>query len=61
MKYATMRNRYTTFFFLAVLAVPVVSLLRGRIAGTAVDFADGILIGLALVFLAAAARNRAAS
>lgn len=44
-------------FAIAVLAVPLVSALRGRIPADTTDYLYGILIGLAIVFLGAGARN----
>lgn len=54
-------NLYIAFAIVTALAVPFVSemkgVLRGRISGDTTDLLYGILIGLALVFLAAATRH----
>lgn len=51
------RNRYIVLFIVTVLAAPFVAELRGEISADATHLLYGILIGLAVVFLAAAARK----
>jgi hypothetical protein len=48
---------YIAFVFAAGLAVPLVSQLRGWMSEDTMDLVRGILIGLAIVFLAAGART----
>lgn len=50
-------NLYTALVIVSALGVPLISALRGRISEDAMHLLYGILIGLALVFLAAATRK----
>jgi MFS-type transporter involved in bile tolerance (Atg22 family) len=51
-------NRYITLAIVTALAEPVVSALRNRISHDVADFLCGMLVGLAIIFLAAGARSK---
>jgi hypothetical protein len=50
-------NLYITLTLVTALATPFVSALSGRIPANTVDLLRGVLIGMAIVFLAAGARS----